>query len=126
MAEKSLGGKKAGEHASEPYKCRERRRLKAHTSEFAPALRMRAVVSAPRERAASAKGGGLLGPPPSCDREAEESPSSGTAARLNSTMRRAGALLPLLLCVVRQCQAEAYRQRVRESMRKPSSGAPLN
>ena len=67
-------------------------------------MRMRAAVSSLREREASAKGGGLLGPPPSCDCEAEESLSSGTAARLNSTMRRAGALLPLLLRVIRPCQ----------------------
>ena len=65
---------------------------------------MRAAVSSLREREASAKGGGLLGPPPSCDCEAEEPLSSGTAARLNSTMRRAGARLPLLLCVTRHCQ----------------------
>ena len=86
------------------YTCRGRRRRKGHTSDWAPALRMRAAVASLREREASAKGGGLLGPPPSCDCEAEESLSSGTAARLNSTMRRAGALLPLLLRVTRQCQ----------------------
>lgn len=92
-----------------PHTRRGRRRRKAHTSDWAPALRMRAAVSSLREREASAKGGGLLGPPPSCDCEAEESLSSGTAARLNSTMRRAGALLPLLLRVIRHCQDRLRR-----------------
>ena len=46
-----------------PHTRRGRRRRKAHTSDWAPALRMRKAVSSLREREASAKGGGLLGAP---------------------------------------------------------------
>ncbi len=58
---------------------------------------MRSAVSALRWREDSAKGGGLLGPPSSHDTEAEEGCFMGTAPRLNSTILRAGAFLPLLL-----------------------------
>ena len=67
------------------------------TEEGALALRMRSAVSALRWREDSAKGGGLLGPPSSHDTDAEEGCFMGTAPRLNSTILRAGAFLPLLL-----------------------------